>query len=120
MNTSESKMKRRPYAMLILAVLSCLPFGAAIAAPGEEKLTFVQGERRSIELKQGMTPDDVRGLLGSPKRTALKTSGDASQGTLQWTYSWSSPSQTERNLQVTFVSKSPEQWLVNGWDWSSY
>lgn len=114
-------MKRRLYAVLVFAALSCLPLGAAIAAPAEEKMTFAQAERRSIELKQGMTPDDVRGLLGKPKRTALKTSsGDSSQGTLQWTYSWSSPSQTERNLQVTFVSKSPEQWLVNSWDWSSY
>ena len=29
-------------------------------------------------------------------------------------------SQSERTLQVTFISKSPEQWLVNSWDWSSY
>ena len=116
---------KRLYVMLLPAVLSCLSYGAAAAAPGDEKMTFAQAERRTIELKQGMTPDDVQKLLGKPKRTALKTSGyggtaEPSQGTLQWTYNWSSPSQSERALQVTFISKSPEQWLVNSWDWSSY
>jgi hypothetical protein len=117
-------MKRRLYAMLVLAVLSCLPFGAATAAPGEEKITFAQAERRSIDLKQGMTLDEVQRLLGKPKRTALKTSGYSgtaeAQGTLQWTYTWSSASQSERNLRVSFTGKSPEQWLVSGWDWSGY
>lgn len=117
---------KRPHAMLLAAVLGCLlACGAAAAAPAEDRISYAQAERRAIELKQGMTPDDVRKLLGKPKRTALKTSGyggtaDSSQGVLQWTYNWSSPSQSERSLQVTFVSKSPEQWLVNGWDWSSY
>lgn len=113
------------YAVLLPAVLSCLLCGAASAAPADDKMTYAQAERRSVDLKQGMTPDDVQKLLGKPKRTALKASGyggtaEPSQGTLQWTYTWSSPSQSERNLQVMFVSKSPEQWLVNGWDWSGY
>lgn len=114
------------YAMLLPALLSCLLYGApATAAPAEDRMTYAQAERRSIELRQGMTLDDVRKLLGKPKRTALKTAGyggtaESSQGTLQWTYNWSSPSQSERTLQVTFLSKSPEQWLVSGWDWSSY
>lgn len=116
---------KRLYAVLVPALLSCLLSGAAVAAPPEEKINLAQAERRAIELKQGMTPDEVQQLLGKPKRTALRSSsgysGTAeSQGTLQWTYSWSSASQSERNLQVTFVSKSPEQWLVNGWDWSGY
>jgi hypothetical protein len=113
------------HALLLPALLSCLLCGTAAAAPAEDKMTFAQAERRTIELKQGMTPDEVEKLLGKPKRTALKTSGyggaaESSQGTLQWTYNWSNASQSERNLQVTFISKSPEQWLVNSWDWSNY
>ncbi len=113
------------HAMLLPAALSCLLHGAATAAPTAENMTYAQAERRAIDLRQGMTPDDVQKLLGRPKRTALKASGysamaDSPRGMLQWTYTWSSPSQSERNLQVMFVSKSPEQWLVNGWDWSSY
>ena len=112
-------------AVLLPALLSCLSYGTAVAAPAEDKMTSAQAERRAVELKQGMTPDDVEKLLGKPKRTALKTSGyggtaDPSRGTLQWTYNWSGASQSERSLQVTFIGKSPEQWLVNGWDWSSY
>jgi len=112
------------YLAALLPLLAAIsPAGAQAQRPGEN-LSYAQAERRAIDLKQGMTADEVQKLLGKPKRTALKTSsyGAAadSQGTLQWTYNWSSPSQSERNLQVTFVSKSPEQWLVNSWDWSGY
>jgi hypothetical protein len=120
----------RPLAtsMLLAALLPSLawiPSAGAQAVRPVENLTYAQAERRAIDLKQGMTPDEVQQLLGKPKRTALRSSsgysGTAeSQGTLQWTYGWSSASQSERNLQVTFVSKSPDQWLVNGWDWSGY
>jgi hypothetical protein len=109
--------------MLLAAALSCLPGGAGAAAPAEDKLTYVQAERRAVDLKQGMTPGEVQKLLGKPRRTALKNTGYSSadaQGTLQWIYTWTGTSQAERNLQVTFVSKSPEAWLVNGWDWSGY
>jgi hypothetical protein len=119
----------KPMTPMVLAALLPLlagipPAGAQAQHPGEN-LSYAQAERRAIDLKQGMTVDEVQKLLGKPKRTALKTSGygatvESSQGTLQWTYNWSSPSQSERNLQVTFVSKSPEQWFVNGWDWSTY
>jgi hypothetical protein len=114
---------KRLYAVLLPAALSCLLAGAATAAPAEDKMTYVQAERRAVDLKQGMTLDEVQKLLGKPRRTALKSAGYSStdsQGTLQWTYTWTSASQSERNLQVTFVSKLPEQWLVNGWDWSGY
>jgi hypothetical protein len=115
---------RRLYAMRVSAALSCLLLGTAAAAPAEDKLTYVQAERRAVDLKQGMTLDEVQKLLGKPRRTALKStlgySAADSQGTLQWIYTWTSTSQAERNLQVTFASKSPEAWLVNGWDWSGY
>jgi len=35
---------------------------------------------------------------------------------LQWTYVWV----PERTLQVVFAAKTPEQWTVNSWDWSTY
>jgi hypothetical protein len=82
--------------------------------------SFAQAERNAVELKQGMTLDQVQKLLGKPKRTALRNTGSAAaepwQGTLQWTYAWTS----ERTLQVVFAAKTPEQWYVNSWDWSDY
>jgi len=35
---------------------------------------------------------------------------------LQWTYVWA----PERTLHVVFAAKTPEQWHVTGWDWSTY
>jgi hypothetical protein len=90
-------------------------------------LTLAQAERVSVDLRQGMTVDDVQKLLGKPRRTALKSDGYSpntpSKGTLQWTYSWSSASaqggSTQGNLRVEFVSKAQEEWYVNGWEWLS-
>jgi len=86
-----------------------------------------QAERNAVELKQGMTPDEVQQLLGKPRRTALRGSGGSAsapwQGTLQWTYVWagSTPSSSsERSLQIEFAAKAADQWSVNGWGWSSY
>ena len=117
---------RSVFLAALLALPAWIPPAAAQAQRSAENLSFAQAERRAIDLKQGMTLEDVQKLLGKPRRTALKASSgygaaaESSQGTLQWTYNWSSPSQSDRNLQVTFVSKSPEQWIVNGWDWSGY
>ena len=94
------------------------PRAGALAGPG-------QAERNAVELKQGMTLEEVEKLLGKPKRTALKntgssaagsSAGEPSQGTLQWTYVWA----PERTLHVVFAAKTPEQWTVNSWDWSTY
>jgi len=79
------------------------PRAGALAGPG-------QAERNAVELKQGMTLEEVEKLLGKPKRTALKNAA------LQWTYVWV----PERTLQVVFAAKTPEQWTVNSWDWSTY
>jgi hypothetical protein len=86
----------------------------------------VQAERAAVDLRQGMTLQEVEQLLGKPWRTALTSSGSAAgapwQGTLRWTYIWvrsSSASAAERSLNIDFAAKTAEQWYVNGWNWSS-
>jgi hypothetical protein len=86
-------------------------------------VTLAQAERNAVELKQGMSLEEVQKLLGKPRRTALKNNGSStnaiSQGTLQWSYSWTgSPSQG--TLHVEFAAKAPEQWYVNSWEWATY
>jgi hypothetical protein len=90
-------------------------------------LTLAQAERVAVDLRQGMTVDEVQKLLGKPRRTALKSDGYSpnapSKGTLQWSYSWSSASaqgSIQGNLRVEFVSKAQEEWYVNSWEWVSY
>lgn len=77
-------------------------------------------ERNAIELKQGMTLESVQKLLGKPKRTALKHSsapaGERWQGTLEWSYTFGSE-YSQRELQVVFAAKAPEEWTVDSWDW---
>jgi len=80
-------------------------------------------ERAAVDLREGMTPEEVRGLLGKPWRTALAGTGGAGAGTLRWTYNWiGSPtsSSSERILNVDFNAKTAEQWSVSGWNWSAY
>ena len=75
-----------------------------------------QAERNAVDLKQGMTTEEVQHLLGKPQRTALRSNG------LQWTYVWSNAgmsSSSERTLSVDFAAKA-DQWLVNGWGWNGY
>ena len=114
-------MKRLPFLILLTALLP-LPALAQGAAPSR-----AQAERNAVELKQGMTPDEVQQLLGKPRRTALRGTGGAGsapwQGTLQWTYVWAGAtpsSSSERSLQVDFAAKAADQWSVNGWGWSNY
>ena len=121
---------RRPHlAILLSSILACLVCNTALGAqpvPSREKLTLGQAERLAVDLQQGMTLQQVERLLGKPKRTALKTLSNysgpsgSSRDALQWTYAWTSPTQSERILQVVFVGKSPEEWLVNSWDWGGY
>ena len=110
--------------LILLAALSALlawmPPAAAQSSRAATSASFAQAQRSSVELKQGMTPEEVQKLLGKPKRTALRNTGSSAaepwQGTLQWTYAWAS----ERTLQVVFAARTPEQWYVNSWDWSDY
>jgi hypothetical protein len=116
--------------VLIPAVLCCaVLYGAGAAAQsqsGQSKgLQVPQAERRAIELRQGMTVQEVEKLLGKPRRTALKAEGyagarDASPGTLHWTYAWAGGPQPDRLLQVVFATKGTEGWLVSSWDWAGY
>jgi hypothetical protein len=112
--------------MLALALLPTLLWFAPTSAQALESvagLSLVQAERVAVDLKQGMSSDEVQKLLGKPLRTALKSDGGslnrASQGTLQWTYSWTSAS-APANLHIEFVAKTPDEWHVNSWEWVTY
>jgi hypothetical protein len=110
------------------SILCCLLWsatGASAQSGAAKTLRLPQAERLAIELRQGMTAQEVEKLLGKPRRTTLKADGysgsrEASSGTLQWTYSWSGASEPQRTLQVTFASSAPERWLVSSWDWAGY
>jgi hypothetical protein len=85
-------------------------------------LTLAQVEQVAVDLRQGMSAEEVHKLLGQPRRTALKSDGGAlsnapSLGTLQWTYSWSA---SQGNLRIDFVAKAPDQWYVRNWEWANY
>jgi hypothetical protein len=100
-----------------------LPAGAQAPRPAPA-MSLPQAERNAVELKQGMSLDEVQKLLGKPRRTALKNTGSAAgqpwQGTLHWTYNWGSASASEGHLQVVFAAKEPEKWFVDSWQWGSY
>ncbi len=117
-------MKPLHIKIFLPAMLSCLLYSAGTVAQAvyPKALTPTQTEQRAVDLKQGMTLEEVEKLLGKPKRTALRAQVGLHepQGSLQWTYTWSSPSQSDRSLQVVFASKSPERWLVSCWDWTVY
>ena len=99
----------------VLAALVWMTPAAAPPSPGSAGLSRAQTERVAVELKQGMTLEEVQGLLGKPRRTALKHGG-----TLQWTYSWVDNSSPRLSLQVVFAAKAPEQWFVDSWQWDDY
>jgi len=109
--------------LILIPWLLSVPAGAQSSRPAATT-SLAQAERNSVDLKQGMTLEEVQTLLGKPKRTALRNSGNTPSqpwaGTLQWTYSWSGASSSSRNLQVVFAAKAPEQWYVNSWDWTDY
>ena len=123
-------MKRITFVLWLAMVSSFVwfsPAGAQSLHP-VAVLSLAQAERVAVDLKQGMSAEEVEKLLGRPQRTALKGNSGypnaASQGTLQWTYSWAgSPAPgnlRSGNLLVEFVAKTPDQWYVNGWEWSTY
>jgi hypothetical protein len=111
--------------VLVLAILPLLwlaPGGAQELRP-ISGLSLAQAERAAVDLKQGMSADDVLKLLGKPQRTALKGNGgygDTSvQGTLQWTYSWVGTSKPG-NLHIEFSAKTSDQWYVSSWEWGNF
>ena len=110
-------------ALLIFAIAGMLGWFSSAGAQGSSR---AQAERASVDLKQGMTPNEVRELLGKPWRTALSGSNGASSsspGTLRWTYTWvgtPTSSSSERTLNVDFNAKAAEEWAVSGWNWSAF
>lgn len=116
-------------ALLVAAIAGVLgwfsPAGAQ-SARAAQSASRAQSERAAVDLRQGMSPEEVQQLLGKPWRTALSGNGGANpagQGTLRWSYTWiGSPtsSSSERTLNIDFAAKAAEQWAVSGWNWSSY
>ena len=108
------------------ASLGGLPPAGAQASRAGAQASIAQAERDAVDLKQGMTLEEVEKLLGKPARTALRNDGSSAagstarepwQGTLQWwTYVWA----PEGTLHVLFAAKTPEQWHVDSWVWSTY
>ena len=112
---------RRAAALFLLAALALAQGASAQQARSDVVLSLPQAERSAVELRRGMSADDVRKLLGKPKRTGLKDglSSAASQGALQWIYVWNGAGGPS-TLHIDFVSDSPEQWHVRGWEWAAY
>jgi len=116
-------MNRVP-AFLLIAALSLPGIRSVQAEPSRPSgnLTLAQAERNSIELKQGMSAEEVQKLLGKPRRTGLKNNGIAanSPGSLQWTYSWSGSTSPAGSLRVDFSAKTAQDWYVTSWEWATY
>lgn len=112
-----------PLLSAILPSFLWLTPAVAQAAAPPAPLSLAQAEKVAVDLKQGMSAEEVQTLLGKPQRTALKSNGGSastpSQGTLQWMYSWTGPS-APGNLHIEFVAKTADQWYVNSWEWAAY
>jgi hypothetical protein len=121
-------MRRLPTLVLVATLLPSLPWISLASAQSSgpaSNLSLAQAERVAVDLKQGMTVEEVQSLLGKPRRTTFKNYGSFSnapgQGILQWTYTWTgSSSSSEGNLRVVFAAKTPDQWYVDSWDWTTY
>lgn len=119
-------MRALPALVFLAALLPSPPWispaGAQPSRPAANQ-SLPQAERHAVELKHGMSVEEVQRLLGKPRRTALKSSGGSAnapwQGTLQWTYTWTGSS-SQGSLHVEFAAKTPEEWYVNSWEWSTY
>lgn len=118
-------MKRVALLALAAAALHSLaPPPAAHAQPAKKPVASSQAqtERMAVDLRQGMSLDEVHALLGKPRRTALRdVSGNSttpSQGTLQWLYSWDG---TDRGtLRIDFAPRPEGRWAVTSWEWATY
>jgi hypothetical protein len=104
----------------LTSILWVLPAGGQELRPAGV-LSLAQTERSAVDLKQGMSAEEVQKLLGKPRRTALTSPGSypntTSQGILQWSYSWTG---SRGKLNIDFVAKAPDQWYVNNWEWTIY
>ena len=113
-------MRSLPLALLLAGALAA-PSLALAQTRVSADATLVQAERMAAGLRQGMPLEDVRKLLGDPKRTAMRSEGsnttDATRSTLQWTYTWAGPG-GEGTLRVEFGAKVPDKWHVTSWLWA--
>ena len=116
-------MSSQRTALLAAAFMASLAWTAPASAQASrsgDAAGVGQAQRKAVDLKQGMTPEEVQKLLGKPTRTTLRNAGSAGsapwQGTLQWTYAWS----RESVLNVVFAAKAPQHWSVDSWDWATY
>ena len=114
------------YLVTVLLLGALLPWVSPVAAQSSRPaagLSVAQAERNAVDLKYGMSAEEVERLLGKPRRTALKSNGGSSsppsQGTLRWTYNWTSGT-APAILHVDFAAKTPDAWLVNSWEWQSF
>jgi hypothetical protein len=112
-------------AMLVAVLLAASGWFSHAAAQAKRPLagaSVAATERSAVDLRQGMSLEEVQQLLGKPWRTALSGSGPTggAQATLRWTYTWSATTVSERNLNIDFAAKVPQQWSVSGWNWSTY
>lgn len=111
---------QRTLVLLAALGLPWMAHGEAKPARVPAGITLAQGETAAVELRQGMTAEDVQKLLGKPRRTSLRGDpGPGSQGTLKWSYSWSGGTGPS-NLNVEFVSTGAEAWSVRSWEWAAY
>lgn len=116
-------MKRNALVLALATLPSVLwgPSAGAQASHPAAVLSLAQVEQVAVDLRQGMSAEEVQKLLGQPRRTALKSDGAysnaPSQGTLQWTYSWAA---SQGNLRIDFIAKAPDQWYVRNWEWAAY
>ena len=116
------------FILLALLVAALATTGGWFSLAGAEDARGAAGksrgatERAAVELKRGMTLEEVQKLLGKPWRTTLSDSGFAEgPGTLRWTYTgMSRAAASEPNLNIDFNARTAEQWTVSGWGWSSY
>ena len=112
--------------LIVILTLVIVPDVSSVFAQsprGAASTTFAQAERNSVDLKHGMSIDEVERLLGKPRRTTLKNANSmdaSSPGILQWTYSWTANSSSPATLQVEFAAKAPEAWYVSSWEWMRY
>ena len=106
---------------VLLAASGWFSHAGAQAKRPQAGASVAAAERAAVDLRQGMSLEEVQQLLGKPWRTALSGTGPSgAQGTLRWTYTWSATAVSERNLNIDFAAKVPQQWSVSGWNWSTY
>ncbi|HTP60903.1 MAG TPA: hypothetical protein VMJ14_02360 [Burkholderiales bacterium] len=116
-------IRTRATVAALLFLLSSGAPAAALPAHPASPLSLSRAEQLSVDLKQGMTMEEVDGLLGEPTRTAFKSpdydvNSTNVPRTMQWIYEWTTPSQMNQSFQLIFTKKPHGQWSLDGWAWA--